>query len=115
MSMPDHWHLPPLILHPFSGGGSVDELIDGSKAALQIQSLKDIDSLAPDGDGEELERRILIGRYQEIRMLLFLGKDIFRWMQQCVDFIDRSGKGGVKFSEQSFAALVVEHPPSAVR
>jgi hypothetical protein len=43
-------------------------------------------------DEYELERRVLIGRYQEIRMLVFLGKDIFRWLQQCVDFIDRSGQ-----------------------
>lgn len=108
--MPAPWQLPPLILHPFSGGGSVDELVDGSKAAVELSL---IGSVATDQE-YELERRVLIGRYQEIRMLLFLGKDIFRWLQQCVDSMARSEAPG-RFSEQSFAALVVEHPPAGVR
>jgi len=108
--MPAPWQLPPLILHPFSGGGSVDELVDGSKAALELQTV-----VSPATDHEyELERRILVGRYQEIRMLLFLGKDIFRWLQQCVDSMARS-EAHAHLSEQSFASLVVEHPPTGVR
>ncbi len=31
----------------------------------------------------------MLGRYQEVRMLLFLGKDIFRWIDQCMDQSDR--------------------------
>jgi hypothetical protein len=113
--MPDPWQLPPLILHPFSGGGNTTELVEGSRASLTLQGL-----LKPSGsesqlDQYELERRVMIGRYQEIRMLVFLGKDIFRWLQQCVDFIDRSGQPGLKISEQSFASLVVESPPVEVR
>lgn len=68
-----------------------------------------------EADDYELERRVLMGRYQEIRMLVFLGKDIFRWLTQCVDFMERSGEPGMKLSEQSFAALVVETPPTDVR
>jgi len=113
MYMANHWHLPPLILHPFSGGRSVDELLAGSKAALELQGLSGSGPCSLDEE-DELERRILIGRYQEIRMLTFLGKDIFRWLNQCVDFIDRSGKND-KFSVQSFAGLIVEQPPSGVR
>jgi hypothetical protein len=113
MDMANHWHLPPLILHPFSGGRSVDELLAGSKAALELQGLSGSGPCSLDEE-DELERRILIGRYQEIRMLTFLGKDIFRWLNQCVDFIDRSGKND-KFSVQSFAGLIVEQPPSGVR
>ena len=113
MYMANHWHLPPLILHPFSGGRSVDELLAGSKAALELQGLSGSGPSSLDEE-DELERRILIGRYQEIRMLTFLGKDTFRWLNQCVDFIDRSGKND-KFSVQSFAGLIVEQPPSGVR
>jgi hypothetical protein len=107
--MPTPWQLPPLILHPFSGGGSVDELLDGSKAAVELQAGKFANE-----QEYELERRVLVGRYQEIRMLLFLGKDLFRWLQQCVDCMARS-EAHTQFSEQSFAALVVEQPPTAVR
>ncbi|HKD06877.1 MAG TPA: hypothetical protein VKB79_13325 [Bryobacteraceae bacterium] len=108
--MARQWHLPPLILHPFSGGGSIDELLEGSKAALRLEEAKGelLD------DSEDLDRRILMGRYQEIRMLIFLGKDIFRWLQQCVDFAERAGEFS-SYSEQSFAALIVEQPPGAVR
>jgi hypothetical protein len=48
-------------------------------------------------------------------MLLFLGKDLFRWLHQCVEFLDRSGEKDPRVNEQSFAALIVEEPPEAVR
>jgi len=104
------WQLPPLILHPFSGGGSVDELLEGSKAALRLEEARG--ELVE--NSEDLDRRILLGRYQEIRMLIFLGKDLFRWLQQCVDFVERTGELS-DYSEQSFAALIVDQPPSGVR
>lgn len=47
-------------------------------------------------------------------MLLFLGKDLFRWAQQCVDFMERSASVTLGCTEQSFAALIVEQPPAAV-
>ena len=49
-------------------------------------------------------------------MLIFLGKDIFRWLRQCVDFSERSGDPGSRIPEQSFAShpMVVESPPAAV-
>src|SRR4051812_38181005 len=111
--------LPPLILHPFSGGGSTDQLLDGSKASIALQDSRNPGNLgqkSADRDAE-LERRVILGRYQEIRMLLFLGKDLFRWAQQCVDFIERShlGAGGhLTVSEQTFTALVVEDPPAGI-
>jgi hypothetical protein len=111
--MAEHWNLPPLILHPFTGGRSVDELLAGSKAAAAKQRMAGSPPAAV-GEQDELERRILVGRYQEICMLTFLGKDIVRWLAQCVDFIERSG-AAKRLSEQSFAALVVEQPPQAVR
>jgi hypothetical protein len=112
------WQLPPLILHPFNGGGSTSELVEGSRASLTLQGLLQTDGTTCDADEYELERRVMAGRYQEIRMLIFLGKDISRWLQQCVDFIDRSVESGGqagRMSEQSFASLVVESPPANVR
>jgi hypothetical protein len=102
--------LPPLILHPFSGGNGVDDLLEGSRASLALQGL-----LESTEEQSVLLRRMLLGRYQEVRMLVFLGKDIFRWLQQCVESV--SGKAGdeQRVTEQSFAALVVEDPPETVR
>jgi hypothetical protein len=102
--------LPPLILHPFSGGAGTADLVDGSLASLALDGLVD-------SSDEELvlRRRMLAGRYQEIRMLLFLGKDIFRWMQQCVEHVRTSDAANEKIVEQSFSALVVESPPESVR
>ena len=105
--------LPPLILHPFSGGGSVDELLEGSRASLALQGLIEAEGYCQ--DESELERRVLNGRYQEIRMLVFLGKDLFRWLQQCVDSMERSPRADPRINEQSFATLLVDSPPAAVR
>ena len=111
--MPALCLLPPLILHPFGGAGSAEELLEGSRAALALEGLLGGQGLA---DSEfELERKVLIGRYQEIRMLLFLGKDIFRWIEQCCDFVSRSSTVDPRISEQSFAAFVVDDPPQFVR
>ena len=102
--------LPPLILHPFSGSNSVDDLLEGSRASLALQGL--IES------GEEeavLYKRMLGGRFQEVRMLLFLGKDIFRWLHQCVEFVRGSDANDPRIVEQSFAQLVVEEPPEGVK
>src|ERR1700728_2173104 len=95
--------LPPLILHPFSGGAGTDVLVEGSLASLALQGL------LPSSEEELiLRRRMLAGRYQEVRMLLFLGKDIFRWMRQCVEHVQGSTDADERIVEQSFAALVVE-------
>jgi hypothetical protein len=108
--MSENLPLPPLILHPFSGAAGADELLAGSRAALALQGL------IASGDGDaELQRRILSGRYQEVRMLLFLGKDLFRWMQQCAESLRSTENADSRIIEQSFAALVVEEPPESVR
>jgi hypothetical protein len=101
--------LPPLILHPFGGGDGTADLVDGSLASLALDGLVD----SPEEESA-LTRRMLAGRYQEIRMLLFLGKDIFRWMQQCVEHLRGSDAADERIVEQSFAALVVENPPVTV-
>jgi hypothetical protein len=105
--------LPPLILHPFSGGHGADDLMDGSLASLALQGL-----VASSEEEYVLRRRMLAGRYQEIRMLLFLGKDIFRWLNHCVEHMQDSNASDEqdgRIVEQSFSALVVENPPESVR
>jgi hypothetical protein len=55
------------------------------------------------------------GRFSEIRMLFFLGKDLVRWTGQCQEFAERIPElkaAGVR--EQSFARLVTRHMPDAV-
>src|SRR5712671_1458079 len=102
--------LPPLILHPFTGGAGTADLLDGSLASLAMDGL-----VASSEEDQVLLRRMLAGRYQEVRMLLFLGKDIFRWLRQCVEHVESSNAADAGIVEQSFAALVVENPPDSVR
>ena len=107
--MSDIIQLPPLILHPFGGDSGTDQLLEGSRAAMALQEA----SLA-NPHYAEMQKRVTLGRYQEIRMLLFLGKDIFRWIEQCMDQMERAGEVGLRVSVQSFATLVVESPPQNV-
>lgn len=71
------------------------------------------------GDGtkeEELHRRVMAGRYAEARMLYFLGKDVFRWLDQCIESVGRDPDllaSGLK--PQSFARLLTATPPDAVK
>jgi hypothetical protein len=105
------WELPPLILHPFSNQRGPGQLLEGSKAALMLAGL-----LPGEGeDRDELRRKLLLSRYSEVRMLYFVGKDLLRWVDQCVELVARAEElGGLGIREQSFAALLVYHPPEAV-
>ncbi len=79
------WDLPPLILHPFGG---------------------------PEG---ALEEPLPRGRYAEFRMLCLVGKDVMRWIAQCVDFAGRNeplAQAGIR--PQSFADLLVHGTPAPV-
>ena len=102
--------LPPLILHPFNGGGDPGDSLEGVRASLSLQG-----QLGSDEEDSVLHRRMLAGRYQEVRMLVFLGKDIFRWLRQCVEYSGAGQGADARIVEQSFAALVVEEPPDAVK
>ena len=47
--------------------------------------------LPSDGhDRGVLTRKLLAGRYSEIRMLYLLGKDAFRWIGQCMEIAERT-------------------------
>jgi hypothetical protein len=105
------WELPPLILHPFNEHVPPSTLLDNSKAALTLSGL-----IPGDGsDYAELSRRLLAGRYSEIRMLFFLGKDVLRWIDQCLECAERIPElSGGEVYPQSFAGLLTESPPAAV-
>jgi hypothetical protein len=106
------WELPPLILHPFNERVPPSALLENSKAALMLSGL-----IPSDGsDEEDLKRRLLAGRYSEIRMLFFLGKDVLRWIEQCVEWGQRIPElSAAEIRPQSFAALLIANPPEAVK
>lgn len=106
------WRLPPLILHPFSDASGPDKLAESSRASLMLQGLLPNDEFT----FEELNRRLLEGRFYEIRMLCYVGKDLERWIEQCFEFCERDDElrdAGLR--AESFAALLVEGPPDNVR
>jgi hypothetical protein len=106
------WDLPPLILHPFNERIAPATLLESSKAALMLSGLIPGDGADPD----DLRRRLLSGRYSEIRMLFFLGKDVFRWIEQCVEWAQRVPElEAMEIRRQSFAGLLTKDPPDAVK
>jgi hypothetical protein len=71
--------------------------------------------LPSDVDEDELQRRVLVGRHDEVRMLFFVGKDVFRWLEQCQEIADRDEQlKSQNLGLQSFAALLVDSPPKCV-
>jgi hypothetical protein len=104
--------LPPLILHPFSDAGAPDKLTLSARASLILHGL-----LPPeDSSAEELHRRFLEGRFCEIRMLYYLGKDVSRWLDQCMEVVARDEQlRGAGIERESFARLLVSNPPETVR
>ena len=106
------WDLPPLILHPFNERIAPSTLLESSKAALMLSGLIPNEGTHPD----DLQRRLLSGRYAEMRMLFFLGKDVFRWIDQCVEWAQRVPQlAAMEIRRQSFAALLTKDPPEAVK
>jgi hypothetical protein len=105
------WELPPLILYPFNEHLPPASLLESSKAALMLSGL-----IPNDGtEREVLQRRLLAGRYAEIRMLFFLGKDVLRWVEQCQEMVERTPELlGAELHGQSFANLLIGSPPPAV-
>lgn len=104
--------LPPLILHPFADATGPSKLVESSRASLVLQGL------LPSGDRtpEDLDRALLEGRYSELRMLFYVGKDIIRWIEQCLEYAGRTPgltDPGVRF--QSFAALLLQDAPVEVQ
>ena len=104
--------LPPLILHPFADRSGPDRLVESSRANLMLQGL------LPQGERkpEDLERTLLDGRYAEVRMLFYVGKDLVRWIDQCMEHVQRSAElSGCGIRYQSFAAYLVDGAPLDVQ
>src|ERR1700728_2982955 len=104
--------LPPLILHPFAHAGGPDKLVESSRASLMLQGL------LPSGERttDELDKSLLEGRYCEIRMLFYVGKDLVRWIDQSLEHVQRQPgfrDSGIRF--QSFAAYLVNNTPLPVQ
>jgi hypothetical protein len=65
---------------------------------------------------DQLQTILLDGRFCEIRMLYYVGKDLTRWIEQCTEFVQREPAlraSGIEW--QSFAQLLVEDSPLPVR
>ena len=106
------WDLPPLILHPFSDQSGPGKLVQSSRASLMLNGLLPQDESTED----ELTRKLLEGRICEIRMLFFVGKDLLRWIAQCLDFVGSIAElKGAGICDQSFAEFLVQSPPEPVR
>ena len=77
-----------------------------------------LQGLLPQGDRtkNDLENTLLDGRYSEIRMLFYVGKDLMRWIEQCMEHVERSPElrgSGIRY--QSFASYLVYHTPADVQ
>ncbi len=106
------WKLPPLILHPFSDAKGPGKLIESSRASLKMQGL------LPAGEStrSDLEGVMFEGRYSELRMLYYVGKDINRWVEQCLDCIRRTDAGlAPRIQSQSLLTLLIQNTPAHVR
>ena len=104
--------LPPLILHPFADATGPGKLVESSRANLKLQGLLP----AGDSSREDLDRALLDGRYSELRMLFYVGKDLARWIEQCLELVGRKQERlprGITY--QSFADLLIQGSPETVQ
>ena len=75
--MASAYTLPPLILHPFAEPVGQNKLVESSRANLMMQGLLPAGERSP----EDLDKSLLEGRYSEVRMLFYVGKDVVRWIR----------------------------------
>jgi hypothetical protein len=114
MSKPEEngFKLPPLILHPFSAPEEVMMLAESARAGLILEGCLPVQAVPQ----RELERHLLRGRFAELRMLFYVGKDLCRWMEQCIEVTGaRAQFAQLGLGPQTFATLLVEETPANVR
>ncbi len=90
----------------------MSKLVESSRANLKLQGL------LPQGEStrEDLDRALLDGRFSELRMLYYVGKDLARWISQCLEFVEHHRDALPKgICYQSFAALLIQDAPLAVQ
>lgn len=100
--------LPPLILHPFADSSSPGKLMQGSRASLMLQGLLPNDefSLA------QLQELLVEGKVCEIRMLYYVGKDLLRWIDQCVEVTKSEMISPAdEYDHRSFAEFLINDTP----
>lgn len=103
-----YWELPPLILHPFSDNRGPEMLIECSRAQVMLAGFLPLEGSSRD----QLEEVVLRGRVCEVRMLYYVGLDIDRWLEQCVEVVAREpALREMRLSRGSFAGLLVSEPP----
>lgn len=104
--------LPPLILHPFSSTEDTSVLMESSRASLALQGFLPKE----DFPIEELDRQLLRGRYAELRMLFYIGKDMMRWADQCTEIVTgRTMFEHSRMRAETFAVLLIHQTPANVR
>ncbi|MBV8572701.1 MAG: hypothetical protein JO319_18930 [Acidobacteriaceae bacterium] len=106
------FRLPPLILHPFSSSEDTSVLMESSRASLSLQGF------LPRNESpvEDLDKQLLRGRYAELRMLFYIGKDMTRWTDQCTEVVrNRPVFDGFHVQAESFAVLLIHQTPANVR
>lgn len=104
--------LPPLILHPFADSTTPNKLMAGSRANLMLQGILPNENLS----SGELREILLESRVCEIRMLYYVGKDLLRWIEQCVETVStEEAWRGSAIEPQTFALVLIEHAPAAVQ
>jgi len=87
-------------------------LAPSARASLVLQGLLQEEGLSE----PELRQRVLEGRYCEVRMLFYLGKDLSRWLDQCTEVVERDEElRQFGIQRGSFANLLVEDPPATVQ
>lgn len=85
------FELPPLILHPIAGIGEA----------------------LPEGIVSDEESRRIEVRRLEMKMLVCLGKDLNRWLEQCLEFAAADPELA-DLREGDLMDLLVENPPDSV-
>ena len=111
-SQVEAFRLPPLILHPFSSSEETSLLMESSRASLALQGFVPRDETPL----HTLDQQLLRGRYAELRMLFYIGKDVARWTEQCAEMASAAERFAERrIRPETFAVLLTQQIPPNVR